>query len=289
MREQYTPGGSKMDKEKLRIIRIVAIALSLMLGSLTLCNLFTVMTHGIEVEIPDETQYTWAIDPVAMKLIIMSEFTVKNHGAYDIDDIDIRAKIITDQGKELLNFEEKDLAISRGTDRKFDILLEISLNDIEIENWLTLLYRDTTMSLVIDIDAEYMFGLIHLTVDETIDRHWTAPLSGYSPDYDIIPWVLGAFGFNYIEIDQAVWEVQRSAVEYLMEVDYFNYTSEDGYDIKVTGQDFGEDLRMMDCAITVPAEILSGNIQLGYNMIFGIVENQVFVNVQEVNVSYVAD
>ena len=278
-----------MNKEKLRLIRIAAITLSLMLGSLTMCNLLTVMTHGIELEIPNEDQFSWAIDPVEMKMFIMSEFTVKNHGAYNIENIDIQARIITDQGKELLTFEEKDLAVSRGSDKHFDILLEISLNEIELDNWLSLLYRDTVLSLVVDIDAEYMFGLIHLTVDETLVRDWIAPLSSYAPEHDIIPWVLGAFGYYSMDIDQGIWDIQKTAVEYLMEIDEFHYLSEDGYEIHVTGQNYSDGLRELDCAITIPVDGLSGDIQLGYNMIFGIVDEQVVINVQEVKIAYVSD
>ena len=170
-----------MNKKNLGYVRIAAITLSLMLGTLTLCNLLTVMTHGIEIEIPDENQYSWAIDPVEMKILIITDFTVKNHGAYDIESIDIRARIITQEGDELLSFEEKGLAVSSGSERTFNVLLEIALNDIDLGNWLSLLYRDTVMSLVIDIDAEYMFGLIHVTVDEILDRDWAAPLSVYFP------------------------------------------------------------------------------------------------------------
>ena len=125
-----------MNKERLKFIRIMAITMSLMLGSLTLCNLFTVMTHGIEIEIPDENQFSWAIDPVDMKMLIMSDFTIKNHGAYDIKNINIQARIITDQGKELLRFDDNDLVVSRGSEKKFDILLDISLDDIELDTWL---------------------------------------------------------------------------------------------------------------------------------------------------------
>ncbi len=278
-----------MNKEKLRLIRIAAITLSLMLGSLTMCNLLTVMTHGIELEIPNEDQFSWAIDPVEMKMFIMSEFTVKNHGAYNIENIDIQARIITEQGKELLTFEENDLAVSRGSDKHFDILLEISLNEIELDNWLSLLYRDTVLSLVVDIDAEYMFGLIHLTVDETLVRDWIAPLSSYAPEHDIIPWVLGAFGYYSMDIGQEIWDIQKTAVEYLMEIDEFHYLSEDGYEIHVTGQNYSDELRELDCAITIPVDGLSGDIQLGYNMIFGIVDEQVVINVQEVKIAYVSD
>ena len=276
-----------MNKEKLKLIRIAAITMSVMLGTLTMCNLLTVMTHGIELEIPEEGQFSWAIDPVEMKMIIISEFTVKNHGAYDIENIDILARIITDQGKELLRFEEKDLSVSSGSDRKFDILLDISLNDVELENWLTLLYRDTTLSLVIDIDAEYMFGLIHVTVDEILDREWIAPLSGYAPEHDIMPWILGAFGYYSMEIDQGIWDIQRTAVEYLMEVDEFYYASDDGYEILVTGQNSSGELRELNCAITIPVDALSGDILLGYNMIFGIIDEHVFVDIQEVKFAYV--
>lgn len=278
-----------MNKEKLGYVRIAAITLSLMLGSLTLLNLLTVMTHGIELELPDENEFSWAIDPVEMKILIITDFTVKNQGAYDIEKIDINARIITDQGKELLSFQEKGLAVPSGSDRNFDLLLEISLNDIDLVNWLSLLYRDTTMSLVIDIDAEYMFGLIHVTVDEILDRDWAAPLSGYSPENDIMPWILGAFGYYSVDIDQSIWDIQQTAVEYLMEIDGFHYISEDGYEILVTGQNYSDELREMNCAITIPVDDLSGILLLGYNMTFGIVDNQVFVDIQEVNITYVRD
>lgn len=278
-----------MNKEKLGLIRIVAITLSVMLGTLTMCNLLTVMTHGIDVVLPDENQFSWAIDPVEMNMFIISEFTVKNHGAYSIENIDIEARIITDMGEELLSFEEKDLVISRGSDRSFDILLDISLKDLDLENWLTLLYRNTTLSLVIDIDAEYMFGLIHLSVDEIIYRDWIAPLSGYVPENNIMPWMLAAFGYYSMELNQGIWDMQRAAVEYLMEVDEFHYLSEDGYEIHVTGQDSDGGLRELECAITVPVDDLSGDIKLGYNMTFGIVNEEVVVNIQEVKVVYVSD
>ncbi len=277
-----------MNKEKLGYIRIAAIALSLMLGTLTLLNLLTVMTHGIELELPDENEFSWAIDPVEMKILIITDFTVKNHGAYDIEDIDINARIITQEGIELLSFEEKDLAVSSGSEKNFDLILEISLNDIDLENWLSLLYRDTTMSLVIDIDAEYMFGLIHVTVDEVLDRGWAAPLSGYSPENDIMPWILAAFGYYSLDLDQNIWNMQQTAIEYLMQVDGFHYLSDDGYEIIVTGQNYSDELREMNCAITIPVDYLSGEILLGYNMLFGIVDNQVFVDIQEVNIAYVS-
>jgi hypothetical protein len=263
--------------------------LSLMLGSLTLLNLLTVMTHGIVLELPDEDQFSWAIDPAEMKVFIITDFTVKNHGAYDIENIDIQAKIITSEGKELLSFEENDLAVSSGSDRTMDLILEISLNDIDLGDWLSLLYRDTTMSLVVDIDAEYMFGLIHITVDETLDRGWAAPLAGYSPENDVVPWLLGAFGYYSMDIDQTVWDIQKSAIEHLMEIDEFHYLSEDGYEILITGQNSSGDLRELDCAITIPVDDLSGNILLEYNMTFGIVDEQAIINVQEVKIAYVRD
>ena len=279
-----------MNKKKLGYVRIAAITLSLMLGTLTILNLLTIMTHGIEIEIPDENQFSWAIDPVEMKILIITGFTVKNHGAYDIENIDISARIITQEGDELLSFQERGLAVSSGSIRDFDIILEISLNDIDLMNWLSLLYRDTTMSLIIDIDAEYMFGLIHVTVDETLDRDWIAPLSGYSPENDIMPWILGAFGYYSMGIDQAVWDVQRTAVEYLMEIDEFHYLSEAGYEILVTGQNYSDGgLRELNCAITIPVDDLSGDILLGYNMTFGIANDEVIINIQEVNITYVRD
>ena len=90
-----------------------------------------------------------------------------------------------------------------------------------------------------------------------------------------------------MDIDQEIWDIQRTAVEYLMEIDDFHYLSEDGYEIIVTGQDSDDGLRMLDCAITIPVDYLSSDILLGFNLIYGIVDEQVFINIQEVNIAYV--
>ena len=81
----------RMNKEQLVYVRLVAISLSCLVATLTLCNLLTVVTHGIEFEIPDQEGFTWAIDPVEKRVLFLTSFVVKNHGAYDINDIDINA------------------------------------------------------------------------------------------------------------------------------------------------------------------------------------------------------
>ncbi|MCK5398052.1 MAG: hypothetical protein KAJ33_07380, partial [Thermoplasmata archaeon] len=83
--------------------------------------------------------------------------------------------------------------------------------------------------------------------------------------------------------------IQKTAVEYLMEVDEFYYASEDGYEILVTGQNSSGELRELECAITIPVDALSGNIMLGYSMTFGIVNDIVVINVQEVKVVYASN
>ena len=274
-----------MEKENLKFVRIFAIALSVMLGALTICNLLTVMTHGIELEIPRENEFSWAIDPVDKKVLVMSEFTVKNKGAYDIEDIDIRAKVVTDRGLELLDYSEENLVVSSGTSRSFDLLIDISLENIALENWLTLLYRDSTINLVVDIDAEYMFGLISVTVDEVLDYGWSAPLSGYVPRNEAVPWLMSALGAYSLELSQEVWDVQRMAVEYLMDIDSFNFT-DSGYSIDIMGSDIEGGFRSLECAITVPVEPLEGHITLRFQLHLGIVDGQAEVTVQEVSIGY---
>jgi len=276
-----------MNKENLKFVRIAAISLSIMLGTLTLCNLLTVMTHGIQLDIPDENEYSWAIDPVEMKFLFMSQFSVKNKGAYDIDDIDIRANIITDSGRELLRFQEENLAVSRGSTKSFDLLVEIGLDNIELENWLVLLYRDTTLNLMVDIDAEYMFGLIHMTVDEVLEYPWDAPLGHYTGQGEILPWMLALIDSYHVELDRNIWDMQRMAVEYLMAVEEFEY-SDDGYELSVMGSDADWGLRNLDCQITVPMVELSGSLEIDYSMDIGFEGQDVIVRIREVRIGYVS-
>lgn len=164
-------------KKNLVYVRITAILLSSMVASLTFLNVVTVATHAIEFEIPEEGDFQWAVDPVGQRLIFITNFTVRNQGAFDITKLNIAATVETSNHSRLIDFEEKNLAVIHGEDKTFTVLVSLSADALEPSEWFGLLVSNDELSLTLDIDADYMFGLVHVTVDEVIEYPWQAPLS----------------------------------------------------------------------------------------------------------------
>jgi hypothetical protein len=268
-------------------VRITAVSLSCLVATLTLCNLFTVVTHGIDFEVPEREDFTWAIDPVEKRVLFLTNFTVKNHGIYDIEDIDVNARLVTDDGITLLGFSKEDMVVSRGSDKKFDLMIPVDLDEMPLLDWFVLLYKDTAVNLILDIDADYMFGLVHVTVDEVLSYRWYAPFSGYDGDllttlYSIAEMVGYDFGHSF-------GEVERAIIERAMRIDDFEFVSEDGYAIWVNASDVSEGIREMACEIIAPLEDLEGELNIGFRIHMGLPDDLPYVILQEVNVSYVGE
>jgi len=277
-----------MKKEQLKYVRIIAILLSCLVASLALCNLLTVATHSIEFEIPEESDFTWAIGPEGKELLFLTEFSVSNHGAYDIDDIDINAELLTENGQELIDFAKNDLVVSRGSDKSFDIIVTLAMEDIPLIDWLSLLYKDTVLRLVVDVDASYMFGLIHFTVDEVLEYPWSAPLGNLSENNSIVS---GLFSVLAIAGQGTGYDIQGigKAMTYI-DVRDFEYRSDWGYSILLnTSTDSSRNLKNISCRIEVPIKGLDGKLVIGFRVLIDLPGGPVFVKLQEVNVSYVKD
>ena len=176
----------KFEKKDLVYVRIMAIALSCLVATMTFLNVMTVATHSIEFKIPEEGNFGWAVDPVGQKLLFMSSFEVSNNGAFDIDKLGINAWLENSHGVRLIEFHKEDLVISRGGDRTFDIMVVLPMDVFTPAGWLEFLSRDDTLNLTVDIDADYMFGLVHVTVDEVIQYPWAAPLNNILNEENII-------------------------------------------------------------------------------------------------------
>jgi len=176
----------KFEKKDLVYLRIMAISLSCLVATMTFLNVMTVATHSIDFEVPEEGDFEWAVDPVGQKLLFMSSFKVSNNGAFDIDKLGINAWLENSHGVRLIEFHREDLLISRGGDRTFDIMVSLPVDVFTPAGWLKFLSRDDTLSLTVDIDADYMFGLVHVTVDEVIQYPWAAPLKNILSRENII-------------------------------------------------------------------------------------------------------
>ena len=277
----------RMNKEQLVYVRFAAISLSCLVATLTLCNLLTVVTHGIEFEIPDQEGFTWAIDPVEKRVLFLTSFVVKNHGAYDIDDIDVNARLATDSGRTLLDFSKEDMVVSRGTEKRFDVMIQVGLDEIPLLNWFDLLYKDTVVDLIIDIDADYMFGLVHVTVDETLSYQWHAPLSGH--DGDLMASVFAIIELAGREFGNSIEEAEKTIIEQAMWMEDLEFLSDDGYGIWVNTSDASEGVREMSCEIIAPVGTLQGKLDLGFIVHLGLPDDIPYVKLQEVSIGYAGE
>jgi len=261
--------------------------LSCFVASLTLCNLLTVATHSIKFEIPDENDFTWALDPTGQKLLFLSEFSVSNHGAYDIDNIDINTELQTETGQKLIDFSKNDLVVSRGSDKSFDIVVTLAMEDISLIDWLSLIYKDTVLRLVVDVDASYMFGLIHFTVDEVLEYPWNAPLGNLSENNNSM--VSGLFSVLALAGQENGYDIKdiRNAIA-LFDMDNFEYHSDWGYSfILNTSTDSSRNIMNISCRIEVPIKGVDGKLAIDFGVIVGLPGGEIFVKLQEVNVNFV--
>jgi hypothetical protein len=277
----------RMKKEQLAYVRIAAVSLSCLVAALTLCNLLTVVTHGIDFEVPEQEDFTWAIDPVEKRILFLTNFSVKNHGTYDIEDIDVNARLVTDDGRILLGFSKVDMVVSRGTNKRFEVMIPLDLDEVPLSDWFSLLYKDTTINLILDIDADYMFGLVHVTVDEVLSYQWHAPFSSYDGDFmSPLFSIAEMVGFK---LSHSFGEVERAMIEQAMLIEDFEFVTNDGYAIWVNTSDVSEGIREMACEIIAPIEDLAGKLDIGFKVHIGFPNDVPYVMLQKVSVGYVGE
>jgi hypothetical protein len=164
--------------------RMVIIALNCVLASLSLINLYTVASGAIKVDIPEETDFAWTIDTSTEEASFFADFTVENSGVYDITDLDIHARVTTESGSMLIDYWQNDLTIPSGEIKKFDITALMPFENIDFEEWKTLMVNDSVFYLDVDITANYLWGLGRFVVDDVLEYEWGAPLGNISNNSD---------------------------------------------------------------------------------------------------------
>lgn len=278
-----------MKKEYVVYIRVVALILSCLVATMTFLNILTVATHGIDIEIPDEGEFGWAIDPMEKRILILSSFTVKNHGSFDIDNIDIGATLKTADDIILINYDQEDMSVSHGSIKKFDIVISIYLDSIPFEELFNLLFEDSVFRLTIDIDADYMFGLIHVTVDEVLEYPWQAPLTEYLDDFPVISGIHSLISFaesGFIDFHDTV---QLDLIDYLMGIEDFEYLNPEGYVVSLLNDVISEEMNVLTFSTRIPVKELDCALTIGFSLSMGINEEGGWVELQEVSFDYETD
>lgn len=274
-----------MNRQHLTYVRAFALVMSCVVATLTICNLFTIATKSIEVDIPTEEDISWSIDPQQKEILFRTSFAVKNHGTYDISDIDVTAKLVKDNDKSLISFEKQDMIVLRGSDKTFDLLISLDLDTISWFDWLSLMYKDTTLQLVLDIDASYMFGLVDFTVDEIIEIPWSPPIANLSENEMVKDGMNGVLNLLNIASNSSI--PTMSDIFSLYTLPELNFTAENGFSFIFNISDYSDTVKKITLSITTPLIVMDGKFVFNAEVLVGIEEGAPLFKVQEVAIQYV--
>jgi len=274
-----------MNRRHLTYVRAFALVMSCVVATLTICNLFTIATRSIEVDIPTEEDISWSIDPQQKEILFRTSFAVKNHGTYDISNIDVTAKLVKDNDKSLISFEKQDMIVLRGSDKTFDLLISLDLDTISWFDWLSLMYKDTTLQLVLDIDASYMFGLVDFTVDEIIEIPWSPPIANLSENEMVKDGMNGVLNLLNIASNSSI--PTMSDIFSLYTLPELNFTAENGFSFIFNISDYSDTVKKITLSITTPLIVMDGKFVFNAEVLVGIEEGVPLFKVQEVAIQYV--
>lgn len=273
-----------MKKEQLKMVRIVAIIFSCLIASLTLCNLITITTHSINFELPkDENDVKIAYDPVNNELLFITDFKVNNQGTYDINDIDIKAKLYNEKGIKLVDFSQKDLVAPRGINKKFDVVISLDLNKISILDWLSLIYKDTSFRLLVDVDVTYMFNLIDITVDENIIFPFVSPLTSFVENNTMIQnlFYLVENAVNKSPID-AVEDAEY--IKTILNSDHYENNYKDIYKIEINIFNISNFSKIISTKIETYIQKIDSIVELEFDLTLKNNTNEFLSKIEEVKV-----
>ena len=277
-----------MNRQQLSCVRAVALFMSFIVASLTIGNLLTVASHGIDVDIPEESDVNWSIDLENKEILFRTGFSVENNGAFDISDIDISADLVKDDTRSMISFLKEDMVVLRGSNKSFDILVSLDLNKISLIDWFTLLYQETTLKLLIDIDAKYMFNLIDFNVDEVIEIPWAPPIATIDENESLKTAISGISKLlNLVEHSSLQNFTNISDIISILSIPSINYTSENGVTFQVQISNYTETIKQIDFRIVTPLLLMDGNFEMKSSILIGFNGISPVLNFEEVKMNYV--
>jgi len=275
-----------MNRQQLTYFRVVALLMAGIVATLAICNLFTIATKSISVYLPTEDDIQWSIDPMKKEILFRTTFSVKNLGAYDIRDIDISAQLVKEDLSPLFSYEKQDLVALRGTNTTFDLLIPIDLDTISFFDWFSLIYKNTTLRLLLDIDALYMFGLVEFTANEAIDIPWSQPPLNLSNNTIVQAGIHGLCALFNISQNKSITSLSDIiSLFYLPEI---SYMADNGFVFNLTITSYSETLKNITCHIITPLLVVKGAFEFTASFLVGIEGNCPVFRIQEVGIEYVA-
>ena len=187
-----------MSRNRKLIIKLkpVIVALNILMAAISLINLATLAAGAIKVDAPAEEDFAWIVDSEENLATFLADFTVKNHGIYDIDDVNIHAQITDERGALLVDYRQDGLTIPHGTIKVFNISALLPLERVAPSTVVYLLLNDSVFHLHLDITATTMWGLSHFSVDQTLDYPWKSPVKAFAEN-NTFDW-LATEGTSYL-------------------------------------------------------------------------------------------
>jgi biopolymer transport protein ExbD len=273
-----------MNRQQLTYFRVVALIMAGLVATLTVCNLFTIATKGISVNLPTEEDIHWSVDPLQKEILFRTSFSVRNQGVYDISDIDISAQLVKDDMTPLYSFEKKDLVVLRGSNTTFDLLIPFDLDKISFFDWFSLMYKNTTLQLLLDIDAQYMFGLVEFTANEAIDVPWSSPLD-LSDNTTVQTGVQGLC--TLLNISQNTSIASLSDIISLFSLPQVSYTAESGFAFSLNISSYSETVKNITCHVIVPLLVIDGCFEFSVSILVGFEAGSIVFRIQEAGIEYV--
>jgi hypothetical protein len=274
-----------MNRQQLTYVRVVALLMAGTVAILALGNLFTVATKSISVNIPTEEDFHWSVDPMQEVLLFRTSFSVENQGAYDIKDIDISAHLVKDGRTTLVSFEKQDMVIVRGGNTTVDLLIPLDLTRISWFDWFGLMYQNSTLTLMLDINAKYMFGLIKFTADEAINVPWTPPLSNLFNSSTVRAGIDGLL--TLLRITQSNSTVSLSDLFSLLSLPQISYASDNGFAFSLTISNYSETLTNITFHLAAPFLVVDSGFEFTISVLVGLDGGRPVLQLQEVCLEYV--
>jgi hypothetical protein len=275
-----------MNRQQLTYVRVVALIMAGLVATLTIGNLFTVATKGISVDLPTEEDIQWSIDPLQKEILFRTAFSVNNQGIYDISDIDISAQLVKADHTPLFSFEKQDMVVMHGKNTTIDLLIPIDLDKISFFDWFSLIYKNTTLQLLLDIDALYMFGLVEFTANEVIDVPWSQPPLNLSDNKTVQAGIQGLCTIFNISQNKSISSL--ADIFSLFALPQISYTSENGFAFYLNISSYSETVKNITCRIIAPLLVVNGAFEFSVSILVGIEGNSPVFRIQEVGVQYVS-
>jgi hypothetical protein len=188
----------------------------------------------------------------------------------------------------MISFLKEDMVVLRGSNKTFDILVSLDLNKISLLDWFTLLYQETTLKLIIDIDAKYMFNLIDFNVDEVIEIPWSPPIGTINENESLKTAVSGISKLlNLVEHCTLKNLTNISDIISILSIPSINYSSENGVAFQIQISNYTETIKKIDFRIVTPLLLMDGNIEMKSSVLIGFNGISPVLNFKEVTMNYV--